>query len=91
MNTYPKYVSVMNENGDIIKVLYKDIKEHEEDIIEQNLMYGIIHAEYSDKEISDYEKQAYKELRELKRQIRENPNVVLKLDEITERYVVADL
>lgn len=90
MNIYPKYVSVINENGDINKVLYKEIKKHEEFITEDNIGYGLLHAEYSEKKVKDYETQSYKELKKLKRKIRENPNIMSKLDKTTERYIVAN-
>lgn len=89
-NVYPKYVSVLNDDGSVNKMLYKDIKEHEELIIEDNIGYGLLHNEYSVKELKKYEKQAYAELRELKAKIRENPDVILKLDKVTERYIVAE-
>lgn len=89
-NIYPKYVSVLNDDGNISKTLYKEIKEHEEFIIEDNIGYGLLHNEYSVKEIKDYKKQAYAELRELKAKIRENPDIILKLDKTTERYIVAE-
>lgn len=88
MNVYPEYVSVIDENNDIHKVLYKDIKEHEEFIIEDNIGYGLMHSEYSQKDIETYRNQAYNELKELKQRIRENPDVILKLDTTSERYIV---
>ena len=90
MNVYPEYISVLNSDGSIDKVPYRDVKKHEEAIIEDNIGYGILHGEYSEKEIDDYEREAYAQLRELKARIRRNPDVVLKLDEVTERYVVAE-
>lgn len=89
-NQYPKYVSVLNDSGTVEKVLYKDIKIHEESIIEDNIFYGIKHSnDYSEQEILEYEEQAYSELKELKRAIREDNDIVLKLDKIKERYVLA--
>lgn len=89
-NQYPQYVSVLNDSGTVEKILYKDIKIHEESIIEDNIFYGIRHSnDYSEQEILEYEEQAYSELKELKREIRENNDIVLKLDKITERYVLA--
>jgi hypothetical protein len=79
----------MDEDGSVGKMLYKEIKEHEEFIIKDNIGYGLIHNEYSEEEIDEYEEHAYKELKELKQQIRENPNIILKLDKTTERFVVA--
>lgn len=44
--------------------------------------------DYTDEEINEYEKEAYTQLKDLKKQIRENPEVVLALDLPTWRYVV---
>lgn len=44
--------------------------------------------DYTDEEIDEYEKEAYTQLKDLKKQIRENPQVVLALDLPTWRYVV---
>lgn len=88
MNKYPQYVNVCDDNGIIIKIPYKDVKEHEESIIRDNISYGFMHFEYSEEEIHEYAKRAHEELKELKRQIRENPDIILKMDKTTERYVV---
>lgn len=83
----PQFVNVRYNNGRIEKIPYKVLKDHEESIIEENIAYGAIHG-YSDKEISEYEREARAEWKELKRQIRENNNVLLCLDETTQRYIV---
>lgn len=44
--------------------------------------------DYTDEGIDEYEKEAYTQLKDLKKQIRENPQVVLALDLATWRYVV---
>ena len=46
MNVYPEYVSVIDENNNIHKVLYKDIKEHEEFIIEDERIVNEERNEY---------------------------------------------
>lgn len=84
---YPKYVFVEQSDGQIVQVLYKDIIKQEEFIIEDNIGYGLLH-DYTDEEIDEYEEEAYAQLKELKKQIRENPQVVLALDLPTWRYVV---
>lgn len=89
MYIYPRYVNVKDKDGNITKVKYKDIKSHEEEIIKDNIVFGFYHSEYSTKEIIDYEREANKELKELQKQIRENPDVVLELDSNTGRYVLA--
>lgn len=66
--------------------MYKDFKKHEEFIIQDNIEYGLLHN-YTDQEISDYKKEAYAQLKDLKKQIRDNPKVILLLERSTERYV----
>ena len=36
----PKFVNVRDENGDIITMPYRELKAHEEAIIEDNMGYG---------------------------------------------------
>ena len=85
---YPMYVNIL-ENGEIKKVLYKDLIKHEKSIIEDNVCYGLIKSNiYSKKDINDYERTAYKELKDLKKAIYDNANVVLVQDSTTERYKV---
>lgn len=73
-------------NGKIEMIAFKDIVAHEEAIIEDNMFFGVKNN-YSMKEISKYQKEAKLELRALRRTIRENPDIVLKIDPVTERYV----
>ena len=84
-NKYPKNVKVRQENG-TLEISSKKIIKHEELIIEDNIFYGY-KTGCSEEEITKYQKRAYQELKELKKLIRENPNVVLKLHETTERYI----
>ena len=91
MSVYPEYINVKDECGNINKVPYKEIKKHEEEVIKDNIVYGYLHCEYSEKEIKEYERTAYIELKELKKQIRENPDIVLELEHTTERYVVSNI
>ena len=62
-------------NGKDYYIRYKDLKDHEEAIIEDNIYYGHTHG-YSNKEIDDYITGARAELRELKKHIRENPDII---------------
>lgn len=80
-------IHVRNEDGYISKKPYADIIEHEESIIEDNIVYGY-KCGYSKKEIHQYEAEALKELRALKKIIHEKPDIILILDKNTERYVV---
>ena len=84
-NKYPKNVKVRQENG-TLAIPYNKIIKHEELIIEDNIFYGY-KTGCSEEEITKYQKEAYQELKELKKLIRENPNIVLKLHETTERYI----
>ena len=84
-NKYPKNVKVRQENG-TLEISYKKIIKHEELIIEDNIFYGYKTGR-SEEEITKYQKEAYQELKELKKLIRENPNVILKLHKTTERYI----
>lgn len=85
VNKYPKNVKVRQEDK-ILEIPYKKIIKHEELIIEDNIFYGYKTGR-SEEEITKYQKEAYQELKDLKKLIRENPNVVLKLHKTTERYV----
>lgn len=76
-----KYVSVLCDDGHIKKVLY-------DKIIDDNLGYGYLHN-YTSQELRSYQKEAYADLKELKRQLREYPGSVIKEDPTTERFVLA--
>lgn len=84
---YPKYVLV-KKNETISKMSYEEIKVHNEDIIEDNIFHALKHGEYSENEINEYKSSAIKQLEELKKDIRENKNVVLVLDQRTQQYVI---
>ena len=86
-NQIPRFIKIKNPDGSITTMSYKDLKFHEETIIEDNVFYGLKYEEYSPKEINDYEKQAKKEWKILKQKLCNNPNLLLKLDKRTERYV----
>lgn len=83
-----KYVSVLCDDGHIEKVLYDKIIEHENAIIDDNLGYGYLHN-YTSQELRSYQKEAYADLKELKRQLREYPGSIIKEDPTTERFVLA--
>lgn len=85
----PKAVYILNDDGTVSTIPYKELKQHEEYIIEDNVEYGLLHAEYSEQEILDYEKSAKSEWKALKNALRKDPNIRLKLDPTTERYVIA--
>ena len=90
MNTnggLPKTVNVRDEQGDIKAMPYRELKQHEEYIIEDNIAYGCMHEEYTDAEIELYEKQARQEWKDLKNKLRDNPELLLTLDKTTERYI----
>lgn len=85
---YPRFVRVKEPGGSICEREYKSIIAHEQAVIEDNVFYGARH-EYPSSEIDSYECEARKELKALKKFIRENPDGVLCLDSTTERYVPA--
>lgn len=78
---------IVCKQGDIKAMPYRKLKQHEEYIIEDNIAYGCMHAEYTDAEIELYEKQARQEWKDLKNKLRDNPELLLTLDKTTERYV----
>ena len=82
----PDYVFVLEKPGDVLRMPFRKIKEHEETIIEDNMAFAFMHGE-SKKKINEYETQARREWKELKDKLRDNPNMILILDETTERYV----
>ena len=83
----PRVVNIRDEYGNVSTMRYSDLKDHEESIIADNIFHGCIHAEYTAAEIDAYEKKAAQEWRDLKRKLWENPELLLVLDETTERYV----
>ncbi|MCR5587456.1 MAG: hypothetical protein K6F77_07985 [Lachnospiraceae bacterium] len=83
----PQTVNIRDEQGNIKIMPYKELKQHEEYIIKDNIEYGYMHGEYTDAEIKEYEKQARNEWKDLKNKLRNNPELLLTLDKTTERYV----
>lgn len=57
-------------------------------LIDDSFEYGYLHN-YTSQELSSYQKEAYADLKELKRQLREYPGSVIKEDPTTERFVLA--
>lgn len=56
-------------------VSYKEIKDHNLSIIEDNVGYGLLHpGDYSEKEVNDYYRDAMKKQKARMRAIRENPD-----------------
>lgn len=84
----PKYVNIQEDN--IVKQIpYKELIKHEELIIADNMFYGVKNG-FSKKEIKDYEKEAHEQLKDLKKRIFENPEIILEKDFSTERYLVKE-
>lgn len=87
----PKLVNIRAEDGTLCQISLKELKEHEELIIEDNIFYGLKYlGSYTLAEVTEYEKNARRELRKLLAAISKNPDVVLKLDQMTERYVICE-
>ncbi len=84
----PRNVYIRDEHGNISKMPYRELKDHEEDIILDNIFFGYKHSDiYSEEETKEYEKQARQELKDLEDKLRENPELLLTMDRTTERYV----
>lgn len=87
----PKLVNVRAEDGSITRISLAELKQHEELIILDNMFFGLKHPEASTQADTEaYEKEARKELKELLAIISENPDAVLELDRMTQRYVVRE-
>ena len=82
----PQTVNVRDEQGNIAVIPYRELKQHEEFIIEDNISWGYMHGD-TDAELDEYEKKARQEWKDLKNKLRENPELLLTLDTITERFV----
>lgn len=80
-------VNIRDKQGNITTMRYRELKQHEECIIEDNMAYGYMHNEYSETEIKEYKKQARLEWKDLKKKLRNNPELLLTLDEATEHDV----
>lgn len=83
-----KNIKVLADDGKIKTESYKKIVEHEAEIIKDNVFHAA-KCGTPEIEIRAYEKEAYAELEELKKRMLESNDIVLKLDLVTERYVVA--
>jgi hypothetical protein len=84
-------VRVTQDDGTIQSIPFKQVKEHEESIIEDNCVYGlkcVYRNEITLNEVKEYERDAVAQFRSLKKRIREDPTVVLKIEPRTRRYVV---
>lgn len=85
--SYPKYVNIQAGTG-VEKMFFSELIDHERTIIADNIL-SAFKSNCSAKEVQDYDLQAERELKVLKKAIKDNPDVVLRLDSKTERYVVA--
>lgn len=83
-----KLVNVRQKDGTIQKISWNEILENEEGIIEENIIFGSIHAgDFSKSEILDYEQKAKAELELLKKAVADNPDIVLTIQPHTQRYI----
>lgn len=85
--SYPKYVNIQAGTG-VEKMFFSELIDHERKIIADNIL-SAFKSNCSAKEVQDYDLQAERELKVLKKAIKDNPDVILRLDSETERYVVA--
>ena len=88
--TLPECVSVKTESG-IEQANTNSLIKRMEWIIEDNIGYGLLHPEtYSEKDVNKYESEARHELNILKKAIRNNPNVILQENHVTEMYEIVE-
>lgn len=85
--SYPKYVNIQAGTG-VEKMFFSELIDHERTIIANNIL-SAFKSNCSAKEVQDYDLQAERELKVLKKAIKDNPDVILRLDSETERYVIA--
>lgn len=82
---FEQYISVADKNGEIKKIPIKEIKEHEEFIIEDNIFHGYKHPEiFSQKDIDRYEHEARHEFNLLKKAMKEHPYSLYGYEQCTE-------
>ena len=81
------HVLVADASGEIREVLVREIINHEESIIEDNIAYAWKYPdEYSEKDINKYNSEARHELKVLKKTMREHPYSLFGIEQMTERY-----
>ena len=74
-------------DGEVKDVLYKDIKRHNRDIIEDNVLWGMKYPDtYSAKEIHEYEAGAVHEQKQFMKTLRENQGMPIIFDLTTESF-----
>ena len=64
----------------------RDMIRHNEEVIEDNIAYGLLHREYSEEDVEQYRKDAYKELKRFKEFLRNGG--AARYDATTEMYVI---
>lgn len=88
-----RYATIIGGNKKT-SVEISEIIEHTEQIIEDNICYGIKmlsrDKNFSMSDVEEYSKQAHKELKELKRYLKSNSNPMLIFEKETERYIPYD-
>ena len=89
-NQISNKIKVIDKQGNISTISYSELTEHEEEKILDDISFGYksLEPNESDEEILKYEKQARNRLRKLKKKLRNNPELVLTLDETTGSYVI---
>lgn len=88
-----RYVTVKQDDGTFSKISYSDLKEHSELIILDNIFFGyklLSQGGIEEKEINKYENEARHELKQFLRRVRENEEIVIRLNPSTELYEIVE-
>lgn len=79
--------TVMFPDGHQMALKYSEIKQHNEDIIEDNCAYGYMHpGDYTEDEVCAYEKEATTENKKFLAFLRSFPSACIVFDQTTELY-----
>lgn len=86
----PKLVTVAGTDGTTYRATVSDIIDHNREIIDDNVAFGILHEyDYTEEDVDTYQRDALKELREFKRALNAADEPVVTIDGVTDLYVMA--
>lgn len=86
---YPEYVNVVSDDGSVQRIKCSSVLYDNEVAITDDIVFAC-KCQESENYIDQLYLQLRKQLRLLKKAIRENNDVLLRYDTVTGRYVVAD-
>lgn len=87
----PKLVTVVGTDGTTYRIPVSDIIDHNREIIDDNIAFGILHeCDYTEEDVDAYQRDAIKELREFKRDLNAAKAPVVTIDGVTDLYVMTD-